>query len=46
MYPDSENTQNKILSVRVKTLNPLAMINDLRKEGFDVLWPNLPGVSL
>ncbi|AJK86774.1 CBS domain-containing protein [Lysinibacillus fusiformis] len=46
VYPDSENTQNKILSVRVKTLNPLAMINDLRKEGFDVLWPNLPGVSL
>ena len=46
VYPDSENTQNKILSVRVKTLNPLAMINDLRNEGFDVLWPNLPGVSL
>ncbi|WP_155592730.1 acetoin utilization AcuB family protein [Lysinibacillus cavernae] len=46
VYPDSENTQNKILSVRVKTLNPLAMIEDLRKEGFDVMWPNLPGVSL
>lgn len=46
VYPDSENTQNKILSVRVKTLNPLAIIEDLRKEGFDVLWPNLPGVSL
>ncbi|MGE7675547.1 acetoin utilization AcuB family protein [Lysinibacillus sp. NPDC094403] len=46
VYPDSENTQNKILSIRVKTLNPLAMIEDLRKEGFDVLWPNLPGVSL
>ncbi|MEK5232896.1 acetoin utilization AcuB family protein [Lysinibacillus sp. FSL K6-0232] len=46
VYPDSENTQNKILSIRVKTLNPLVMIEDLRKEGFDVLWPNLPGVSL
>ncbi|MFF2795909.1 acetoin utilization AcuB family protein [Lysinibacillus xylanilyticus] len=46
VYPDSENTQNKILSIRVKTLNPLAMIEELRKEGFDVLWPNLPGVSL
>lgn len=46
VYPDSENTQNKILSVRVKTLNPLAIIENLRKEGFDVLWPNLPGVSL
>lgn len=46
VYPDSENTQNKILSVRVKTLNPLAIIEDLRKEGFDVLWPNVPGVHL
>ncbi|MFJ7731000.1 acetoin utilization AcuB family protein [Lysinibacillus sp. NPDC097231] len=46
VYPDSENTQNKILSVRVKTLNPLVVIEDLRKEGFDVLWPNLPGISL
>jgi len=45
VYPDSENTQNKILSVRVKTLNPLIMIEDLRKQGFDVLWPNLPGIS-
>lgn len=46
VYPDSENTQNKILSVRVQTLNPLAMIEGLRKAGFDVLWPNLPGVPL
>lgn len=46
VYPDSENTQNKILSVRVKTLNPLALIECLRKAGFDVLWPNLPGVPL
>ena len=46
VYPDSENTQNKILSVRVKTLNPLATIECLRKAGFDVLWPNLPGVPL
>lgn len=46
VYPDSENTNNKILSVRVKTLNPLAIIENLRKAGFDVLWPNLPGVPL
>ncbi|GLC88207.1 acetoin utilization AcuB family protein [Lysinibacillus piscis] len=45
VYPDAENAQNKILSIRVKTLNPLAMIEDLRQQGFDVLWPNLPGVS-
>lgn len=46
VYPDAENTKNKILSIRVKTLNPLAIIENLRKAGFDVLWPNLPGVPL
>lgn len=46
VYPDSENTHNKILSVRIQMLNPLAVIEDLRKAGFDVLWPNLPGIPL
>lgn len=45
IYPDSENTTDCILSVRVQTLNPLPIIEDLRKEGFDVLWPNLPGIQ-
>ncbi|MDN7240212.1 acetoin utilization AcuB family protein [Planococcus sp. N028] len=42
VYPDKQNTDNKILVFRVQTMNPLAVINDLRKEGFDVLWPNIP----
>ncbi|MEG0259586.1 MAG: acetoin utilization AcuB family protein [Lysinibacillus sp.] len=46
VYPDSENTNNRILSVRVQTLNPLAIIEGLRQEGFDVLWPNIPGIPL
>lgn len=45
VYPDRENNSNKILVFRVQTMNPLAIINDLKKEGFDVLWPNMPQVN-
>jgi len=46
VYPDSENENSRILSIRLQIINPLAIIEDLRKEGFDVLWPNLPGIKL
>lgn len=46
VYPDSENDHSKILSIRVQIINPLLIIEDLRKEGFHVLWPNLPGIEL
>lgn len=46
VYPDSENKNSRILSIRLQIINPLAIIEDLRKEGFDVLWPNLPGIKL
>lgn len=45
VYPDVENDDNKILVFRVKTMNPLGIIEDIRKEGFDVLWPNMPGMT-
>lgn len=44
VYPDKKNDANKILVFRVKTMKPLAVIEDIRKEGFDVLWPNIPGI--
>ena len=46
VYPDSENSSNRILSIRLQVINPLSIIDDLRAKGFDVLWPNLPGVKL
>lgn len=46
LYPDSENENSKIVSIRVQILNPLSIIEDLRNQGFEVLWPNLPGVNL
>lgn len=45
VYPDLQNNNNKILVFRVKTMNPLGIIEDIRKEGFDVLWPNMPGMT-
>jgi len=45
VYPDKKNSYNKILVFRVQTMNPLAIINDLKKEGFDVLWPNTPQMN-
>lgn len=45
VYPDKKYSSNKILVFRVQTMNPLAIINDLKKEGFDVLWPNTPQMN-
>ena len=45
VYPSTSQIESKIVSVRVQIINPLSIIEDLRKEGFDVLWPNLPGVD-
>ena len=46
VYPDGDNTKSRIVSVRLQVINPLHIIEDLRKQGYDVLWPNLPGISL
>ena len=44
VYPDKENAANKILVIRIKTMNPLKVIDGLKAEGFEVLWPNVPGI--
>ncbi|MHA6260377.1 acetoin utilization AcuB family protein [Sporosarcina sp. CAU 1771] len=46
VYPDKENASNKILVVRIKTMNPLKIIDGLKESGFTVLWPNVPGIDL
>ncbi|WP_421380548.1 acetoin utilization AcuB family protein [Bacillus salacetis] len=45
VYPDRKNEKYKILVFRVRTINPMAVIDDLKKEGYEVLWPNMPGMS-
>ncbi|WP_223590950.1 acetoin utilization AcuB family protein [Neobacillus bataviensis] len=46
VYPDKSDDQYKILVIRVQTMNPTALIQDLKEAGHHVLWPNLPGISL
>ena len=46
VYPDKKDNYYKILVIRVQTINPTALIQDLKQAGHQVLWPNLPGISL
>ncbi|MFJ8063382.1 acetoin utilization AcuB family protein [Psychrobacillus sp. NPDC096426] len=46
VYPDKANDDYKILVLRVKTMNPLKLIEAIRAEGFEVLWPNHPGTMI
>ncbi|WP_226670169.1 acetoin utilization AcuB family protein [Metabacillus litoralis] len=41
VYPDSDN-HFKILVFRVQTINVTMIINDLKAEGYEVLWPTIP----
>ncbi|QFT90220.1 Hypoxic response protein 1 [Bacillus sp. THAF10] len=44
VYPHQDE-QYKILVFRVQTMNPTSVIQDLQGNGYEVLWPNLPGVT-
>lgn len=44
VYPDTTNPAKKIISIRVKSISPQPIIDDMRKEGFELLWPNLPSM--
>lgn len=46
VYPDKKSIEHKILVVRVKTMNPLKVIDSLKTAGFEVLWPSLPDTNL
>lgn len=46
VYPDKSDDQYKILVIRLQTMNPTVLIQDLKQAGFQVLWPNLPGISI
>ncbi|MEI4769246.1 acetoin utilization AcuB family protein [Psychrobacillus sp. FJAT-51614] len=46
VYPDKMQNDHKILVLRVKTMNPLKLIEAIKAEGFEVLWPNHPGMNI
>ncbi|MGM8215639.1 acetoin utilization AcuB family protein [Bacillaceae bacterium W0354] len=45
IYPSKDNISEKIIVLRIQTMNPMPLINDLKQKGYDVLWPNIPGLS-
>ena len=45
MYPDKKDEKFKVVVLRVQTINPTLIIDDLKKAGYEVLWPNLPGID-
>ena len=46
VYPDKELENHSIVTVRVRVLNPMSLIQALREQNFEVLWPNIPGMAL
>ncbi len=45
VYPYQQDEKYKIIVFRVQTMNPNPIIEDLKAEGYEVLWPNLPGIE-
>jgi acetoin utilization protein AcuB len=45
LYPYKNDEAYKVLVLRVQTMNPFMVVDDLKKEGYTVLWPSLPGIS-
>ena len=45
VYPDKSDEKFKIIVIRLQTMNPLSLIEDLKNAGLQVLWPNYPGMS-
>ncbi len=46
IYPYKQDENFKIIVLRVQTINPTRLIEDLEQAGYHVLWPNLPGTQL
>jgi len=40
-----QSSQIEIKVYDVQTMNPNPIIEDLKAEGYEVLWPNLPGIE-
>lgn len=45
VYPYKNDEAHKVLVIRVQTMNPFMVVEDLKSEGYTVLWPSLPGIS-
>ncbi|KAA9027467.1 acetoin utilization AcuB family protein [Niallia endozanthoxylica] len=45
IYPDKKDDSFKIVVIRAQTINPIHLIEEIKKAGYQVLWPNLPGIE-
>lgn len=45
IYSDKESPSDKILVIRVNTMNPLPIIENIRNHGYDVLLPSFSGLE-
>jgi acetoin utilization protein AcuB len=45
VYPDKKDDHYKILVIRVQMINPIGLIEDFKRTGYHVLWPNIPEIS-
>ncbi|TGB04038.1 acetoin utilization AcuB family protein [Halobacillus salinus] len=45
LYPYKQDDAYKIIVVRIQTMNPLPIIEDLKAAGYEVLWPKMPGMT-
>ncbi|UOQ46131.1 acetoin utilization AcuB family protein [Halobacillus salinarum] len=45
IYPYKPDSSYKIIVFRIQTMNPLPTIEDLKTEGYEVLWPQMPGMQ-
>jgi acetoin utilization protein AcuB len=43
VYPDQDRSEDRILVIRVQTMNPSIVVEDLIEFGYEVLWPSLAG---
>ena len=43
VYPEKEVRDYKILVIRVQTMNPSIVIDDLLNSGYEIIWPNVLG---
>ncbi|WP_099158794.1 acetoin utilization AcuB family protein [Virgibacillus ndiopensis] len=40
VYPYHDDPNYKILVFRIQTMNPMPVIQDIRDEGYELMWPN------
>lgn len=46
VYTDKKDDKYKVIVIRVQTMNPIRIIEDLTAAGHEVLWPNQSGKLL